>query len=500
MIKRSNDINKLKKSHSERSEESLRLNRFIARDSSGFALRMTLIGMTLFLPSIAFADEKIPVEARESLGITIYNSNLALVKDKRVVPFKKGVNDITFPEVSAQIRPETALVTAEGTKVLEQNFNFDTLSYHALLQKSVGKKVRLARTDKDGKEVMEEGVLISVQNGTVVKIGDKIDASYPGRVIFNDIPDNLYTNPTLILKMVSDVAEKRAMELAYLTSGLSWKADYVAELNDKETELNIKGMVTLTNTSGADYKNTKLQLVAGSVNQVSGYARPMANKSYAKMDMMVAEEAAGGMMQEALMDYHLYTLPRKVDVLSNQTKQVDLLSGKAKTEKEYHFSYVFGLYPQMEKIKGVKPTVKIVFENNEKSGMGMPLPAGVLRVYKKDKSDSALFVGEDALNHTAKNEKVYINLGQAFDITGSAEQVEYEKISNKEYTATYKMEFKNAKSEPVEIILTQNLPYGFKIESETIKHTNKTANYAAWKIKIDPEKERELVFKIRVKN
>src|SRR5262245_59115637 len=265
------------------------------------------VGLAL-LPRMARADETRVTQAEQaSVAVTIYNENLALVKDRRRVTLEPGIQNLAFIDVSGQLRPETALLHSDGGQlsVLEQTFEFDLLTPEKLLEESVGEMVKLVKTNpQTGAETVEEGRILSVANGLVLKIGDRIETAYPGRVVFDRVPARLRARPTLVLQLQNATAAEQQVELSYLTGGLAWKADYVAELAPDEKTMDLSGWVTLTNTSGSAYSDAKLQLVAGDINQV----QPAMEK--ASRTMTMAEAAPAPMAQEELFEYHLYTLGR----------------------------------------------------------------------------------------------------------------------------------------------------------------------------------------------
>jgi hypothetical protein len=326
---------------------------------------------------------------QQGVAVTIYNQDLALVKDTRKVNLKIGLNALALRDVSAQIRPETALlrsINAPGSlNLIEQNFDFDLLTPQKMLEKYVGKTVRIVKTNyKSGEETTEQATVLSANNGIVIKIGNRIETGLPGRIVYDNVPENLRDRPTLVTQFNNKGTTDQTVELSYLTGGLGWKTDYVAELNDKENQLDLSGWVTLTNNSGTSYKNAKLQLVAGDVNRVQEQIRPMAKAI--RMESMTAD-AGTPMQEEGLLEYHLYTLDRTTDIMEAQIKQVALLSASnVPVRKELVLSgadyYYTGQYDEI----GTKMKVGLFveFDNKESGKLGMPLPKGVLRVYKKD--------------------------------------------------------------------------------------------------------------------
>src|SRR5215470_3942486 len=278
--------------------------------SSGLA--GAIVGFGLIAPPARAQEARVTQADQTSVAVTIYNENLALVKDRRRVTLEPGIQNLAFIDVSAQLRPETALLHSDGGQlaVLEQNFEFDLLTPEKLLEESVGDTVKVIKTNpQTGAETVEEAKILSVANGLVLKIGDRIETAYPGRVIFDKVPARLRARPTLVLQLQNANPNEQQVELSYLTGGLGWKADYVAELAADEKTIDLSGWVTLTNTSGTAYRDAKLQLVAGNVNQV----QPMMEKE-ARTMAVGAAAAPAPMAEEQAFEYHLYTLGRPTTI------------------------------------------------------------------------------------------------------------------------------------------------------------------------------------------
>ena len=281
-------------------------------------------------PAHAAVTEKPSTLAdQQSVAVTIYNENLALIKDVRRIAMDSGHNRLALREVSAQMRPETALLRslshAGALKLIEQNFDFDLLTPAKLLEKYVGREVRIVKTHpQTGAESVETATVLAANNGVVLKIGDRIETGLPGRIVYDGVPANLRDRPTLVSELASSRAGSQTVELSYLSGGLAWKADYVAELNAADDALDLNGWVTLTNRSGTSYPDARLQLVAGDVNRVRDEMR-LAAAGIARRAS--ADKPASEMTQESLFEYHLYTLQRPTTISDNQTKQVALLSG-----------------------------------------------------------------------------------------------------------------------------------------------------------------------------
>jgi hypothetical protein len=460
----------------------------------------SLLALACALPARA-AEQGVTLDAQTGVAVTIYNQDLALVRDARMLSLVKGENDIAFIDVSGHIQPQTALLKSPAGKldVVEQNFDFDLLTPEKLLEKSVGRMVRIIVTDpRTGKETVQEAKVLSVANGVVLKIGDRIETEPPGRIVFSEVPPSLRSRPTLVTKIASDTAGRLPVELDYLTGGLSWAADYVAELSPDEHSIELKGWVTLTNTSGTTYRDARLQLVAGTVNRVQ---RALQDQMKLKSMVLDEAEAPPPMEEQALFEYHLYTLARPTTIADNQTKQVELLTGHGiPVTKEYRFQNVAEAFNyQMGEAPRVNATVRLMFTDDEKSGLGIPLPQGTVRVYKADNAGQAIFVGEDAIDHTPKNETVKLSLGQAFDVTARGKQTDFERLGKQTFESAYEIEFKNAKSEPVTVILAQGVPGDWKMVQESQAHEKPDASTALWHVSIPAGGSSMLRYRVRVK-
>lgn len=446
---------------------------------------------------------------QQNVAVTIYNNNLALVKDQRKVKLNSGLNNLALRDVSAQIRPETALLrslsNAGSFSTLEQNFDFDLLTPQKLLEKYVGKNVSIVRVNPaTGAETSEQATVLSANNGVVMKIGNRIETGIPGRIVYDDVPANLRDRPTLVTKLNNKTASEQTVELSYLTGGLGWKADYVAELNPREDSIDLSGWVTLTNTSGTSYNNAKLQLVAGDVNRVQeNYPRPMAMDKRVMMESI----AAAPMTEESLLEYHLYTLDRPTTIAESQTKQVALLSATnvpARKElvlrgADYYYGSSYGDLGQKIKVGAF-----VEFDNKEATKLGMPLPKGIMRVYKKDSQGNAQFVGEDNIDHTPKNEIVRLKLGDSFDVTADKKQTDFKTLprpskGNSMFESAYEIVLKNAKKERVTVTVQEPIPADWKILKENHPSQKATSNTAVWKIEIPAEGKTTLTYRVQVK-
>jgi hypothetical protein len=452
------------------------------------------------------AEEKTTtLQDQKQVSVTIYNENLALIKELRSVMLDKGQNKLAWREVSARMRPETALLRnptqPAGFRLLEQNFDFDLLTPQKLLEKYLGRTVTIIRSNlATGAETSETAMVLSINDGIVLKFDDRIETGIPGRITFPGVPGHLRDQPTLSLTLINHLPGEHELELSYLTTGLSWQSDYVAELSADDSQLDLNGLVTLANHSGITYDNARLQLVAGEVHQVQPEPR------HARKMMAMMAEAADSieMKEESLFEYHLYTLPIPTTLADNQTKQVALMSAASiPVSKEFLLRgmdyYYSGKYGEIG--HKLKPSVFIHFDNKGE-GLGIPLPKGIVRVYKHDSQGNAQFVGEDRIDHTARNEQIRLKLGNAFDITADKIQMDFQRLTSTPqnlFETAYKIAIRNARKEGVTIRVQEPIPGDWTIVSESLPHTKFSANLAEWKVAVPANQEIVLTYRVRVK-
>lgn len=468
-------------------------------------MRIYMLGFGIAFAATCTAAEA-PVEIvskaadREAMALTVYNDDLALVKERRRVRLPAGMVRLDLREVSGQMRPETALLHATSgspVEVIEQNFDFDLLTPAKLLEKYVGREVTVLRANPTtGEDRAEKATVLAASDGTVLRFADRIETGVPGRIVFGSVPPNLRDRPTLSV-LLAAAGGPQLLELSYLTGGLSWKADYVASLAPDSRHMDLSGWVTLTNRSGAAYDDTRLQLVAGSVNRVRTPQPMIAYAMPAPAPMAKRAEVA----QESLMDYHLYSFERPTSIADNQTKQLALLSAAAiPVRREYVLTGGEWYYRERHGLIGqkLKPAVFVEFEN--KGGqLGKPLPAGIVRVYAKDAKGAAQFVGEDRIEHTAKSEKVRLRLGEAFDITAERKQTAYRKLGDATAESAWRIELRNAKEEPVVVKVQEPMPGDWEIVQETQQSTKESARSAAWKVEVPAGGSAVLEYTVRVR-
>ncbi len=458
--------------------------------------------ITLFLSAQAgFTAPMISnLKDQQDVAVTIYNSNLGLVKDSRLIDFKLGIHELKFMDVAAKIDPTTvhikSLINGSSLNVLEQNYEYDLLSPQKLLEKFVGKKVQLATMNPETKkEEMVEAILLSTQGGNIFQIGDKIHIGHYGRILLSKIPENLIPQPTLIWTLENRLSKPQKLEASYLTLGISWKADYVAVLNQLDTMADLTGWVTIDNRSGATYQNALLKLVAGDVHRVQqemrmDYARPMA----------AAKEASPQFKEESFFEYHLYTLDRRTTIKDNQTKQMTLLdANQVPLNKLFIFtgSPQYYYYQMNQGSNKQKIGVFLELENTKKNNLGIPLPKGTMRVYKEDKDGSLQFIGEDRIDHTPKDEKFKIKIGEAFDVVGERVQTDYKRLGPNLFEVAFEVSLKNHKKEGIKVLVEEPIPGDWEMLSNTHPFEKLSVHLIRFDVPVAKDKEVKVKYRIR---
>ncbi len=376
-----------------------------------------LLAALLASPAAAQITAEIPPPSQTAQGevaVTIYNNNLALVQDTRQLAIGAGRSRLEFPDVSAQIRPETVTLTGPDLGIVEQNFDFDLLSPQALMQKAVGETVTIVRTNPaTGAETRERARVLAANGGVILQIGPRIevlrDDGLPVRVIFDRVPENLRARPTLSVTVQSGAAARRPVTLTYLTPGLGWSADYVALFDEVAGRMAVQGWITLTNNSGTTYTNASTLLVAGAVGQAQGGRRGRPTPVAPNVRRPGTESAA----RERLGDFYLYPLPERTTIANRQTKQVSFLD-VADTPATRAYEYRAGWLATSEQPQSANSVLR--FSTSREQGLGDALPAGTVRVYQRDARGNPQFVGESAIGHTPMGSELGLTTGQAFDV------------------------------------------------------------------------------------
>ncbi|HEY0395061.1 MAG TPA: DUF4139 domain-containing protein [Candidatus Elarobacter sp.] len=461
--------------------------------------------LALGLGATAHADtgERVSTLAdQHGVGITIYNAQLALVRDRRRVDLPKGESRLALRDVSAQIQPETALLQSVGAparlSVIEQNFNYDLLSPEKLLQKYVGRDVDVIHVDpRTGARRSERARVLATNDGVVLRYADRIETSIDGHIAFPSIPSDLRDRPTLVSDVDNAREGAQEVELTYLTGGLNWKADYTAELSPNDDSLDLRGLITLQNQSGTSYRDAAVQLVAGDVNVVSNdFAKAAAGAPLQAIGRTTTRPT-----EQGLFEYHLYTLQRHTTVAENQTKQVELLTAPSvAVHKTLELRGQPYYYRSASPDLGARLKVgTFVTFRNAGGSLGMPLPKGAVRVYKRDTAGTAQFVGSDAIDHTPKNETVRLHLGDSFDVTASKKQTDYKSIdSGSVYESAYEIVLRNAKKTPETVLVVEPIPGDWKIVSSSARYDKSSSSTATWSLRVPPEGSTTLTYRVRI--
>ncbi len=446
---------------------------------------------------------------QQSLAVTIYNSNLGLVKDVRKIALQSGLSELKFMDVAAQINPATVHIkslTSPGQfSVQEQNYEYDLLNPQKLLDKYVGKEVTLVRLLSENNTTVERPVkalLLSNNNGQPVwQLNNEIvTGMHADRYIFPQLPENLIAQPTLVWRLENGGSRSQTLEASYLTGGITWKADYVLNLSVDEKTADLNGWVTIDNRSGAGYKNASLQLVAGEINRV----REMTE---AAMEMRAkparAEMAKQQFGEESFFEYHLYTLDRKTTLKDNQTKQISLLSGTgAAVRKEYVVNgQNFYYHNRQNPGTPLKDQVETFIElkNSKENNLGLPLPKGVLRVYKADTRGGQQLIGEDKIDHTPKDETVRVKLGNAFDIVAERNQTDFQVISDRVYEMGFNVTLRNHKDQAITVVVNEPIGGDWRMLQSTFEHEKTAAFAARFKVPVAANGQAKLTYRVRVR-
>ncbi len=450
-------------------------------------------------PPVKHNDLTSSLEDQEEVSVTVYNSNIGLVKDLRNIRLLKGLTDLKFTDVAAQIMPQTVHIKSisdpAGLEVHEQNYEYDLLTPQKLLDKFVGKEIRVL---KDGTEVPV--TILSTNSGLVYRIGDQIFTDYPGKLIFPGLPEDLIARPTLVWSLENRVDHPQKIEAAYLTQGINWKADYVATLNNEDSEMDLTGWVTLDNKSGTTYRNARLKLVAGDVNRV--LAGHDLREGVMRLEEMSAKASSSQFTEKAFFEYHLYGLQRPTTIKDNQTKQVTLLSAnKIPVTKrfiyygaEYYYRSRYGVPVSNQKIG-----VYVEVANKEENHLGIPLPKGTIRVYKEDTDKSLQFIGEDQIDHTPKDETVKIKMGEAFDLVAERKQIDWRKISDNIYEMAFEVSLRNHKDSPVTVNVIEPIPGDWEILQSSHEYKKIEAHTVQFDIPVEKDREAKLKYRVRVR-
>src|SRR5882724_4905472 len=454
----------------------------------------------------ATKDQSTSLNDQTDLAITVYNSNIALVRDVRQLALPAGDFRLKFMDIAATVNPATvhfrSLTDPEKLAVIEQNYEYDLLEPAKLLHKYVGKEITLERSYFENNTTKREqfkATLLSDNNGTVWRVGNDIITNLAVESYhFPEVPANLYDRPTLLMSVANSGARKQQVEASYLATNLSWNSDYVLTVARDDKTADLDGWVTLANNSGTAFHNARLQLVAGDLNRL-----PVNGRTGAMDEMRVMSKAAAApqFQQESFSEYHLYTLGRKTSVEDKETKQISLLQGSAVPTEKIFVVNGQNFYYRNQQNPGqpLKDPVMVYykFKNEEKAGLGIPLPAGNVRVYQKDSRGGILFIGEDRIDHTPKDESVTVHIGNAFDVIAERKQTDYKAIASHVWEMEFEVTIRNHKDVPITVEVNEPIGGDWEMLSSTYKYT-KTAAFAA-QFNVPVAKDGKAVLKYRIR-
>ena len=439
------------------------------------------------------------------MSVTVYNSNLALVKDVRQVEIPTGETPVRFEDVASSINPATvhlrSLTDPARLRVVEQNYEYDLLNPAKLLQKYVGKELTIIQREEENsstRQVETKALLLSDNDGPVWKIGNDIVTGLTIRGYrFPDLPANLYSKPTLVWRLDNEGSRTQRVEVSYLTDGVNWKADYVLTVARDDQQADLDGWVTLENNSGTAYQNAQLQLVAGSVHRAEPPPQP---QPMMRSNMALMAGPKAGFIQEAFGEYHLYTLEHRTSIENKETKQISLLGAKnVPLEKLYRVSSQENYTSPAAPGEPAKLPVAIYykFRNDQKSSLGMPLPAGVMRVYQADSAGHLQFAGEDNIQHTPKDEGVTINTGNAFDIVCERKQKDFQVIADRVSEAEWQATLRNHKDTPVTVEIRETIYGSWEVLNSSFPPTKLDANTLSFSVPVAANGKATVTYRVR---
>lgn len=435
------------------------------------------------------------------MEVTVYNSNLGLVKDQREIRLDPGIQELRFMDVASQIIPTSvsirSLNPSGALTVLEQNYEYDLLHPKKLLDKYVGKEVRLfTKNYYTEREEWVTATLLSNNDQPVFQIGNDITFNHPGRILFPEIPPDLISKPTLIWLLENAQSGPQKVEALYLTNGINWKADYVLVLNAEDTRATLSGWVTIDNKSGAAYREAQLKLVAGDIHRVRE------DQSRTPRPMVMAKEATPAFQEESLFEYHIYSLDRRTTIKDNQIKQISLLQAEGiPVTKEFTFYGAQYYYRNRQGtiLSPQKVGVYVQLVNSRENRLGLPLPKGTVRAYKRDSQGGLQFIGEDVIDHTPKDERIRLKLGEAFDIKAERKQTHWEKLAADTYESAYEISIRNHKKEDITVRVIEPLPGDWKVLEHSLPYTKADSGTIVFEVPVPQDQERKFTYRVRLR-
>lgn len=452
-------------------------------------MRWSMKKFILIIISVLFVTSL----ALSQVAITIYNQNLAVVKDTRDMEFPKGIGTIQFRDVASQIDPTSVHFTANGVDILEQNYQYDLVSSSKILEKYIDHEIQVITESQQGSSVFA-GTLLSFSSGDDGDITLKLNTgeitiirrSTIRDLTFPELPEGLITRPTLVWQLQSDRAGTRPAEVSYMTSGISWHAEYVAVLADAENSIDLSAWVSVDNKSGATYQDAKVKLMAGDVHR----ARQMFFAKSGRMETDMLATGVPAFEEKEFADYHLYTLQRTSTLKDREVKQISLFEPAIVSSE---IVYTYDGARNNEKVRK-----ELVFENAKKQGLGKPLPAGTFRVFQRDTDQELEFIGEDHIDHTPIDEKVEVEVGYAFDLVGERERTNRQRIADRVYREEYRIKLRNHKKDKeVTIRVEEHLPGDWEMLNNSHTFEKIDANTIRFEVNVPSGQETVITYRIQ---
>lgn len=471
------------------------------------------ISALMLLSASAWAQS---VSGPKQVYLTVYNADFALVRETRTIDLNKGMTSIEVADVAVRIDPTSvlfkSLTAPDAVTILEQNYQYDLISPKNILNKSVGQRVTFTRFDSDGNPHTASGILLNPpkNGGTVIRADDgQLVLNPAGQVSLEKMPEGLHPTPTLNWLLNSSQAGSQEAEISYITDGVGWRADYVVLVNDKDTALNLAGWVTVNNQSGATYENAKLTLIAGDVRRLQPETRAKIAQSMEMYDAVYVSETQ--FEEKSFFEYHMYTMARPTTLARNETKQLSLLNASnAPVQKEMIYDgrgnwWRNWWFPGRTGDPGGgydtsdyhKVNVVLEVKNSKENNMGMPLPKGKVRVYKLDDTGSQQFIGEDEIDHTAKDEKIRLYIGDAFDVVGDYKRTNYKKIATNVIEESFEVVLRNHKDTEVDVKVVDHVWSDWQVTQNSHKFTKKDAHTIEFPVKVPANGETKVTYTIR---
>jgi hypothetical protein len=439
---------------------------------------------------IPFLTRDTLAQERKDISVTVYNSNLGVVKDVRSFDLPKGRSDLKINDVAQLIDATSVKIKFDG-EVIEQNYQYDLVSLDKILDRYIDKDIQLISDKGD----LIEGTLLSVYGSQVVlkkKDGGllMLPSIAPYRISVGALPEGLITKPTLQCLFDTKKAGNQNVELTYQTGGMNWHAEYVATLDKDDKTMDLNAWVSIQNNSGVTYPDAKLKLIAGDVNRVQNAVRALYNRA---SGVMMEAKAAPQFQENALFEYHSYALQRQTTIANNETKQISLFE---KENIKVIKKYTFDISQYVSDGENDKVAVTIEFENKENNNLGVPMPKGKVRIYKPD-GKTLEFIGEDQIDHTPKDEKVTLKIGDAFDVVAKEITTDNIQITNKVREITYKTTIKNRKTEDVTVEVKKYVGNNWDVKKKSMNYEKIDAETILFKVPVPAGSEKEVTYTIR---